>query len=749
MLPQLLRLRPGASACRCVSCVSRAAVTKPGTSAGVSAKGNGRLTILFYSSIISTAAAVDSRAKQSRRKELDKKISDLEESLRRPDHTEDSVAVKAASFDSDGIQETEAIASAAPSATSSMPRLPHFVTPTDLNSRDGQLTLLEKLVFSSDEERPFQEPSASTSRWSMYATDEQVNEQRAWTPKKLLNVEYRTAQLAAKLMSNPRKIDSVYRQQLSDTLHDLGNRTEALKTAEAHNIGQFERLSFPQYRSSSAGMLREERTKLNKLLLQLCQARARHAISDEELLSKVAYNLLVSPAPPDLQTFSTLISQFSNLGFPAQAEAVIMTLTDSHIRHNELSVDAILSHYRRIRDRERFHEFVLKVQGFFQGLQLAHPNEQNGLAQACRIRTWGNKKIASVNLDDRLFNTIISGYRVFGMAGSAQQWENARTAAGYSSDLALLLPKLASAACKSDLQNGLQLWGRVECVLSQPEMVIKVCKEHVRSAYHYMLGLCRNTGQMSEHKRIYEAGLKAGFTLEELRRNCGSYTPAPHVRQILERRRRLARIAQRQAEQLEEEARLSAIYALADKILDAGLSLNKVKQMFSEKGKEALYAAWLREQPWLANQSPIAYEEIFSFEEALAAENRAALNKRHSFFRPRLETAKPPPPAPKLKSSDSVSEIREVEGPPREVVAGDPGVTTAADERGPLFLPEEQQQAQPPERAAFPPVVDKGEDKSPVQVTQPRKRPTIKRRLWHWDEQDSPFETPRLAAVVA
>lgn len=745
MLPQLLRLRPGAAACKCISCVSRAAVTKPATGIGAPVKGKNRLTILFYSSIISTAAAVDSRAKQSRRKELDDEIYELEQFLRQPDYIGDHRADDAVLPTDGGTQQS--ITSAAPSRAGLTPRLPKFISPVNINTKAGQLFGLERLVFDEPGSPSHQTSSSSTSPWSMYATEERLDKLRPWTAKKLLNVEYVTAELATRLMLETKRVDTIYRQQLSDTLQDLGDKIEALKSAGAYDVGQFERLSFPQYRSSAPKDMLAERVQLNKVLLQLCQARAGLAITPNELFSKVAYNLLVSPVAPDIQSFSTLISHFSNLGCYVQTEMVIDALTDSHVRHNELSVDAILSHFRRARNRDGFHTFVRKIQGFRQGLDLVYPDQESGLGQTCRNRKWGKKNIGSINLDERLYNTIISGYRTFGMTLCAKQWENARREAGYNSDVAVLLPKLASFAYHSDWTSGSHLWSRIEDVLAQHETAMQVRSEHARSAYRHMLTLCRNTGRLIVFKRIYEAGLTAGFSIDELRRGSSSINPAPHVQQILERRRRLARIAQRQAEEREERARLSAIHALAAKILAAGLSLDRVRRMFCEKGKEALYTAWLQEKPWLATRPQVPFEEPIDFRHA--SYKRPSI-VRHSFLRIKLKQDRPQltvlgPDTPELFTEDAKES------------AAESGVRDEADaitsEERPFVAQkqkeeEEQRQTQIIERPTPLPAIPRQDGPASSHSPPRSKRPTITHRIWCWDDQGSTFETPQFAAVA-
>lgn len=589
MLPQLLRLQPGARACKCITCITRSAIAKSSATPSITSKSSNRHTILFYSTIISTAAAADVTVKQNRRAEWDRKIEELEQSLQ-TDEEDAFIDEIYSPITAEVIPWSIARGDRKP-----LSELPNFIRPTNVDTKAGQIEALTGFV----QEESGSPTRSNTTPWSIYASERVRSLRREWTPKKAVTVEYAVAKLVSRIMLAAPDITPERKAALLHTIDDLQVKLDGVKELGPFQIGNLERPTYPQY--DPASQTNEDGTRrLNQVLLRLFQKCQDHTISVNQMLTKAAYNLLVSPVAPDTITFSELISNFSRHQCVHEADMAIEALEETHLRHDEMSVDTILTHYIRYRNLEGFHRYVLKVQGYYGGLQLAHPNTVLHETSPGRLQEWNGKIIESVNLDARLYNTILSGYSKFSYLGSARQWSKAMSRANVPQDVPVLLGPLSICAHTNNWRPGLRIWQHIEALLSSPETAFQIRRGDQRGAYYLMLKLCRNTSRHDRFKLMYRDALLQGFSMNELFRNIDDITLPARLSDTSDTRRRVISVLMRRVESIQQDMRELAVQLLAHKVLCAGLSLDAVKEVFSESGMGRLYTAWAAGRPWLA-----------------------------------------------------------------------------------------------------------------------------------------------------
>lgn len=559
---------------------------------------------------MSTAAAAEVKVKQDRRQEWDRKIEELETSL---NESRDSPSAQIhdagqiESYDTSPMTHTTHVSLLdyipyAQVRTAHKGILPDHVDLRNFETKEWQTDALKRFLFTPEKEAMFHKAMAAEAKvtpWSIYASDQQKKNRKSFTPKKMLTIEYSVAKLVAQLMLATSNVSSERQVVLDGMVSELSEQLLRVKSAEAFDTGNLERPSFPQYNPDSA-MMFDEVHNFNRILLRLCQTCLDGRISIPNLLTKTAYNLLVSPVAPDMVTYIQLINTYSRLGLADHTDMIIESLIETHLRHNEVSVDSILSHYIRHRDADRFHWWVLKVQGYWHGLQRAHPDEVKDGTVPSRHRLWDGRVLESIDLTPRVCNTILRGYRSFFYADEARQWEEVMDQAKFTQDVASLLGPLSQCVRDHDWEAGYRIWGFVRQSISNIDLSLQIRPEHEAAAYQMLLKLCRYTGNLDDFRDIYWTALDRGFTMDEVLMNSSRRERLrAHISSIRDKQRRRLEVAQRRLQAIQERVRYISIQALGDKILRLKLRPAAAKQLFTEKGIGHLWDAWAEERPWM------------------------------------------------------------------------------------------------------------------------------------------------------
>lgn len=641
MVSSWLRLRPGASAaCRCVSCISRTAVNRP---AGAPAKSSSRLTILFYSSIISTAAAADSAAKTRRRDQLDAKISELEQELC-PDSRRIAIAHESddplPGQDITGVLDTSWLHAQRRDGTGRLPM--HFGRQITTPLASARLDYGHSRPFP-DIEVP-QHASVTGKEIASGASSSHPRNGQAissWTNKKLLTVEHSVAKLATRFMLASRRTRRRRATRLHSALQDLQWRLDRIKDLSNIDSQAVPNLQYPRYEvDSTPSTCDHQRSNLNKAISDLCRRAMLGTLSLSSLLYRISYNLLVSPVAPDIITYTLLITRLDRLGCPDWAEMVIDSLRETHLRPNVVSATAVLDHYARYRKPEDFHRSVLQLQGYYGGPMLARPGNHAHKPGQSILHPSNGKSIQLLELDQRLYHRIISGYEAFGYHKSALEWTHIMQEAGFRIDLPTLNNRLRHQASRGTWPTGTQIWTEIRRRLdTSDDNVIR--REDTRIAYYWMLRLCRKFGKMDEHDRIQSEGFNQGFSENDLSRLKPQAPQSPYHFDVQRLRRSKVALLGKRAQRIIDEVRSIQVLALASSLSITGGTLSDVKNIFSSHGQEERFNRWLSESPWLRPEESTDHLDLIS-----AAQGR---NRRRGFRRLTLGT--------NVASSDTLSTV--------------------------------------------------------------------------------------------
>ncbi|KAI9678990.1 MAG: hypothetical protein M1822_007416 [Bathelium mastoideum] len=103
------------------------------------------------------------------------------------------------------------------------------------------------------------------------------------------------------------------------------------------------------------------------------------------LIPKLAHNLLVSAAAPDLTTYNLLLAHFARIRRDALVDITAASLHETHTRPNELTYTTLLKHYIRRNDAAAFERYVALLRGKGAGLALAKPGIRISEASCGRL----------------------------------------------------------------------------------------------------------------------------------------------------------------------------------------------------------------------------------------------------------------------------------------------------------------------------------------------------------------------------
>jgi hypothetical protein len=188
----------------------------------------------------------------------------------------------------------------------------------------------------------------------------------------------------------------------------------------------------PSYHCLETANSNEERQSLNNSIEALIgQRKTKKNIY--ELMAKICYNLLISTAPPNVETYTVMIKHFTRLELHHLSEVVIDSFyNDSVFTPNQDTVSAILGHYIDISDRSGFKRTIQRMRGASSDMRirkrsiysLSDPNIQQWALSANVIHRNGYL-VEKVTRDSQVFTNLIYGCLKFSMPSQAIMYTRA------------------------------------------------------------------------------------------------------------------------------------------------------------------------------------------------------------------------------------------------------------------------------------------------------------------------------------
>lgn len=242
----------------------------------------------------------------------------------------------------------------------------------------------------------------------------------------------------------------------------------------------------PVYRQDPDGDFHLICRHMNEGITRLLDGLQKGDVKEQALtIAKICHNLLVSMAPPDVQTFNILISGFKRLRKSSLVDLVVQTLDTQKIRPNEITCHEILNYYTLESRPEDFSRYVARMRGMANSLVLANPNITiNEASQNRLVRFRKNKVLQKIYPTPMVLGALINGVLKFAGFDRALDIYYEMKADGWGLDLPGLTLLLEDCIARADWTGGLYLWEEIDSIK------FKAPRRDLTRAYSRMLSLC-------------------------------------------------------------------------------------------------------------------------------------------------------------------------------------------------------------------------------------------------------------------
>ncbi|RMY51661.1 hypothetical protein D0865_06215 [Hortaea werneckii] len=502
--------------------------------AGVSRRATGSATrrapkfltssTLWYSGIFAAAATFDAGVKQQRREQWDKAIAEVKQEL--------GQRTERVTQDAKGTEVDVVFPSGKGDALDALAEVADVFSEVEPYRR--------RAMWPANTGPPLQVHHLPPE--SIYATDVRREQAalRRWTPKKLEAVMLSIDALQLKIFHQlalqsgsdwrieaSAAIPVNYRDQMFMSAEELlaafdskSKDLARLKRSDPELNGwQRSEQDMPlcSYSQDDQGLFHGTTRELNKSLQALFKQHAASTLTTPALLAKVAYNLAISAAPPNVHSYNTLLLGFSKAQQPSLVSSTIHSLRRTSMRPNEVTNSAILNHYTAQDDAEGFIKWIKLMRGKNGGLALARPDIRINEAGADRLvrdeeRGRPDRVIQLPYPTPNVFSAIIRGMLKFSGFDTALGICERMGQEGWGLCMSGLTPLLKDCARHGDWESGLAVWDQIQALKKKStrrQGKTWVSEVVALDAYAAMLRLCSRTGQRDKFESVWQQACRA------------------------------------------------------------------------------------------------------------------------------------------------------------------------------------------------------------------------------------------------
>ncbi|KAI4197981.1 MAG: hypothetical protein LQ350_005566 [Teloschistes chrysophthalmus] len=304
---------------------------------------------------------------------------------------------------------------------------------------------------------------------------------------------------------------------------------------------QYPSPKFPRY-SDHWGEDLSSADELNAKLNDLFESQHKLHHSALDILPSICYYLVTSKVPPDIHTYNLLFSEFTGAGQDKWVQDLMISMWETHMRPNEITVAEVLRYFVRKDDRFRFDRHIDAMDGFTRGLAVAKPEEvipdlfkfqyrvrvlpfhwkEKGVCDSYyelrdlspsdiqALKEKGDVKIyLKPRRNQEVYRALIEGaLHFYGLSGAMEHYED-MVSEGWSPDEELFSSLLDCCVGNRDFEVGLTIWKHLHA------SYIPV-SEH---GYLLMIRLCQLCKQEKMIGEILEKGICEGVlppTVQEI-----------------------------------------------------------------------------------------------------------------------------------------------------------------------------------------------------------------------------------------
>jgi hypothetical protein len=285
-------------------------------------------------------------------------------------------------------------------------------------------------------------------------------QERGWSIRAAAAVP---AEYAKYLIMDNSRLRDLYNSKVSDI--------KRLRQVPGLEMSNFERSQSDrplcEYSQDIEGEHLDTTTELNRCIQELFRLRLEGVLHAAELTAKVYYNLSVSSAPPNIDTFNALLLGFSRARQPEQVRDIISAINISRMRPNEVTLATILRFFTATGDSANFTQWFALIRGWYGGLDLARPDVVVNRAGADRLIDHRNGartgKVCQLPAPTPMvFGAIIRGILKFDGFSAALQLCEIMGEEGWRLGISGLAPLLKDCATRKDLDAGRAVWQQIQ-----------------------------------------------------------------------------------------------------------------------------------------------------------------------------------------------------------------------------------------------------------------------------------------------
>lgn len=300
---------------------------------------------------------------------------------------------------------------------------------------------------------------------------------RAREPKSRVHLdkmEEMVAKLVSRLLLNTKAIEKA-----NNVAGLIKNSTENLKAERQRITNRIEDLQagstrLPEYHSLGRSGAEEERENLNQSIEAILQSSKVANI--DIMIAKICYNLLVSTAPPSIDTYTLMIKLFRKLGQHSFSQVIVDSFfQDSKFRPNEETIAEILYHYAACRDRKGFEATIRRLRGVDGDMRVQRVFVND--LQDRKVQSWALKTkvihrngalYQKVPRDAQIFGALIHGCLEFSKIDRAIMFMKAAIREGCHVSSTLLRQMLDFCVRTENSKAGLKLLSALVSPWTQP-----------------------------------------------------------------------------------------------------------------------------------------------------------------------------------------------------------------------------------------------------------------------------------------
>ncbi|KAI9744937.1 MAG: hypothetical protein M1818_001863 [Claussenomyces sp. TS43310] len=320
-------------------------------------------------------------------------------------------------------------------------------------------------------------------------------------PRKRIHLdkmEEMVAKLVSRLWLNMKAIE-----RRSGSSGSIGRSTEDLKLEQKRITDLVEHLRvgstrLPEYHDLDRRGSQEERDNLNRSIESILQRGTGSNIS--LIVSKVCYNLLISTAPPSIDTYTLMIKHLTRLGQHRFSQIIVESfMYDSKFKPNEETVAEILYHHIASHDRQGFEATIRRLRGV--GGDMRVQREFVDDLQHRRVQSWAlRSKVIHRNgilhqkmpRDSRVFGALIYGCLKFSKIDRAIMFFKAAIREGCHVSSVLMQQMIDFCVQSGNAKAGWKLLSAIASQWAEPvcEHALSSLDTPVRRYIHALLEFC-------------------------------------------------------------------------------------------------------------------------------------------------------------------------------------------------------------------------------------------------------------------